>query len=223
MLARRRVLGALMSAGLAAGALALPPAAGADGDPASDVLISDTLYVPYQAPSAATVTKLRKTIGAARAAGDPVRVAVIGSAQDLGAVANLYGHPREYARLLSQELGRPVEPNAKGHQEQLIVVMPAGYGTAGVPPAVDRKLRNIELASETDPDALASAAGYGVQQLAAASGHRLPATFSKPKGKDGGGGLTVLLVLLALLALVAGLIALRVRTARTAQSPAGKT
>jgi hypothetical protein len=212
-------------AGLSLLAAAAPATALADGDPASDVLITDTVYFPYQPPTAANATKLRKVVTATRKAGQPVRVAVIQSPQDLGSVANLYGHPREYARLLSQELGNPVEPQAQGHREELIVVMPAGYGTSGVPPAVDRKLRNVELPANADPDELTEAAGYGVQELAAATGHPVPATFARPKGNSGGGGvLTALLVVLGLLVLVAVLIVLRVRSARpaeAAQSPGG--
>jgi hypothetical protein len=211
--------------GLAVLALAAPSTTLADGDPASDVLITDTIYFPYQPPTAATATKLRKVVNATRKAGQPVRVAVIQSPQDLGAVVNLYEHPREYARLLSQEIGNPVEAGAKGHREELIVVMPGGFGTANVPPAVDRKLRGVELPSNPDPDALAAAAGWAVQELAAATGHPVPATFPKPKGDSGGGGaLTAVLVVLGLLVLVALLILLRVRSARpaaVAQSPGG--
>jgi hypothetical protein len=209
--------------GLTLLAAAAPAAALADGDPPSDVLITDTVYLPYQPPEVATVKKLRSVVDATRKAGQPVRVAVIASPQDLGAVANLYGHPREYARLLAQELGNPIEPGAKGHREELIVVMPAGIGTSAVPPEVDRKLRNVELPSGASSDDLASAAGYGVQELAAATGHPVPAAFDRPKADSGGAGaLTAVLVVLALLVLVGVLIALRVRSARpAAQSPGG--
>jgi hypothetical protein len=216
----------LISAVVAGALLALPGSAHADGDPASDVLISDTVFVGYQAPSAATTTKLRRTVAAARKAGQPVRVAVIQSPQDLGALGNLWGHPREYARLLAQELGNPVEQGAAGRREELIVVMPAGYGTSGVPASVERDLRNVEIGDTSDPDALGAAAGYGVQELAKATGHPVPAAFAKPKTDSGGsGGLIVVLVVVALLALVIGLIVLRVRSARAAaaQSPGGNT
>ena len=218
-----RVCTAVLALVLAAAAL--PGTALADGDPASDVLITDTVFVPYEDPSPETVAKLRRVIDATRKAGQPVRVAIIHSPQDLGAVSNLFGHPAEYARLLSQELGNPVEPGARGHREELIVVMPAGYGTANVPPEVDRKLRNVEISADADPDALAAAAGYGVQELAAATGRPVAATFDKPKADDGGGGgLTALFVVLALLGLVALLIVLRVRSGRpVAQSPGGNT
>ena len=192
-----------------------PSSALADGDPASDVLIGDTIFFPYQAPSADTARKLRGVVDATRKAGQPVRVAIIHGPQDLGTAANLYGHPREYARLLSQELGNPVEPGKQGHREELIVVMAAGFGTIGVPPKVDSELRKLELPGN-EPDTLASAAGYGVQELARATGHPVHAAFDKPEGGSGSGGLTVVLIVLALVALVAVLIVLRVRSAAPA-------
>ena len=204
---------------LVAGAALAPPVL-ADGDPASDVLISDTVFLPYRQPPPPTADKLRALIAATRKAGQPVRVAVIQSPADLGSVVNLWGHPREYARLLAQELGSPVEAGARGRREELIVVMPAGYGTANVPPEVDRELRGVELAGAVDSDALAAAAGYGVQELAAATGHPVPKAFDKPKGAGGSGGLTVVLVVLGLVGLVAVLIVLRIRSARPpGQSP----
>ena len=205
-------------------ALAPAPAV-ADGDPASDVLLTDTVFLPYDAPSEATATKLRRVVDAARKGGQPVRVAVISSPQDLGSVTSLYGHPVEYARLLSQELGNPIEPGAEGHREELIVVMHAGFGTANVPPEVDRALRSIEIDPNADPDALTAAAGYGVQELAEATGRPVEAAFDKPAGGGGGGGaLTAVLVVLALLALGGLLFFLRARSVRTeAQSPGGNT
>ncbi len=213
---------------LAVLALACPAApALADGDPASDVLISDTVYLPYKPPSDEVVAKLRRTVAAAKSAGQPVRVALIGSPQDLGAVANLYGHPQEYANLLSTELRNPVEPGARGHQEELLVVMPAGFGTKNVPDKVARMLRGTELPADADPDELAEAAGWAVQELARASGRPIREEFAKPKADSGGGALTVVLVVLALVALAAGLIVLRVRAGGQGggevQSPGGNT
>jgi len=204
-------------------AAAAPAPALADGDPASDVLISDTVFLPYAAPSAEPTRKLRGLVDAARKAGQPVRVAVIHSPQDLGAVANLFGHPQEYANLLSQELGNPIEPGARGHREQLLVVMPAGFGTKNMPGGVERTLRGADVASDADPNALVAAAGWGVQELARASGHPLREEFDKPQGEGGGSVLATVLVVAALLALVALLIVVRVRSGRAAQSPGANT
>jgi hypothetical protein len=211
-------------------ATAWPASAHADGDPASDVLITDDVFLPYQQPSADQVAKLRRVIAASRSAGQPVRVAVIHDTRDLGAVVNLFGHPQEYANLLSRELQNPVESGAKGHQEELLIVMPAGFGTKNVPAKVDHMLRGVELPSDASPDALVGAAGWGVQELARASGKPIRAEFDKPKGDSGGGGaIGAVLIVVALLAVVGALIAIRVRSGGTpaggeaTQSPGGNT
>ena len=210
--------------------VACPAAALADGDPASDVLITDDIFVPYERPSADQVAKLRGVIEAARGAGQPVRVAVIHSARDLGAVTNLYGHPQEYATLLARELQNPVEPGQEGHGEPLIIVMPAGFGTKNVPPEVDRRLRGAEVPSDASPDELVAAAGWGVQEMARISGRPIREEFEEPKGDDAGGALVAVLVVVALLLLVGALVFVRMRSGAapqgdeaTAQSPGGNT
>lgn len=209
---------------LTAVAASSPAAALADGDPASDVLITDDIFLPYEAPSADPVAKLRRVVEAARAGGRPVRVAVIHSPRDLGAVANLYGHPQEYANLLASELQNPVEPGAEGHREGLLVVMAAGYATKNVPAGADRMLRGVELPSDADPDTLVGAAGWAVQELARAGGRPIREEFPKPEGEDGGGGaLVTILVVVALLAIVGVLVAVRMRSGAPAQSPGGNT
>jgi hypothetical protein len=210
-----------------------PAAAYADGDPASDVLITDDVFLPYQQPSADQVAKLRRVIAAARSAGRPVRVAVIHDARDLGAVTNLYGHPQEYANLLSTELQNPVEPGARGHQEGLVIVMPAGFGTKNVPAEVDRMLRGVELPANAGPDALVGAAGWAVQEVAKGGGKPIRAEFAKPKGDSGGGGAAAtILIVVALSAVVGALIFVRMRAGGgtaaaedgdAAQSPGAKT
>jgi hypothetical protein len=195
----------------------------ADGDPASDVLITDSVYLPFQAPSAGVATRLRRVVNAAKGTGQTVRVAVIHSPQDLGAVPNLYGHPQEYANLLATELQNPVEPGARGNREELLIVMPAGYGTRNVPEKVAHMLRGVELPSDADPDTLAAAAGWAVQELARANGRPIRTEFGKPKGDSGGGALTAVLVAVALAALAGVLIVLRVRAGGGGQSPGGNT
>jgi len=225
----RRSLLALFLAAIAAH----PATAWADGDPASDVLITDDVFLPYQQPSGGQVAKLRRVIAAARRAGRPVRVAVIHDARDMGAVTNLYGHPQEYANLLSTELQNPVEPGARGHQQGLLIVMPAGFGTKNVPAKVQNMLRGVELPADASPDALVAAAGWGVQQVAADGGKPIREEFGKPKGDSGGGGAVVtILIVVALLAVVGGLIFVRMRAGGgtaapdpgdAAQSPGGNT
>ena len=118
-----RVLVVLAVAVSALAAAAVP--ARADGDPASDVLLYQSAFFPYAAPSSSAKSDLLSTVAAAKRAGFPVRVAVIQATQDLGADPELFGTPQLYARFLDSEL---LSANYLG---VLIVVMPQGVGIAG--------------------------------------------------------------------------------------------
>ena len=95
----------------------------ADGDPASDVLLGQDVFYPYQPKVSPTLEAgLEKTLhAAARAAGLHLKVAIIGTAEELGLVPNLFGHPQAYARFLDREI-------SFNQPQQLLVVMPAGFG-----------------------------------------------------------------------------------------------
>ena len=95
----------------------------ADGDPASDYLLQQQVFVSSNARVSARGRELLAVLTALRRAGYPVRVAIIQSRYDLGAVTALDKKPRLYARFLSQEL-RFV------YAKRLLVVMPNGYGIA---------------------------------------------------------------------------------------------
>jgi hypothetical protein len=111
---------ALICACLAAAVVA--QSAHADGDPASDYLLVQRVFVSYEA---ATATKqkrdLTKAVAAANASGYKIRVAVIESAYDLGSVTVLWRKPQTYARFLGAEL-------AFVYRQRLLVVMPNGFG-----------------------------------------------------------------------------------------------
>jgi hypothetical protein len=90
------------------------PAARADGDPASDVLFSETVYLPVSSRVSSDLA--RQLVSVAR---PKLKVAVIAAPIDLGAIPSLFGRPQWYARYLGSELrfvfgGR------------LLVVMPQG-------------------------------------------------------------------------------------------------
>src|SRR3954464_8290388 len=86
-------------------ALALPAAALADGDPASDVLLLQDSYLPYSPEVPKPVTDaLNRTLKQVRAKGYPLKVAVIASKQDLGAVPQFFGRPQPYATFLESEI-----------------------------------------------------------------------------------------------------------------------
>jgi hypothetical protein len=207
----------------AALALVLPASASADGDPASDVLLTDTIYFPYTKPSDAVVSKLRSVVAASRKAGQPIRVAIISSTQDLGAVPDYFGRPGEYARFLSGELsafGQLQGPtHGSANKDPLLIVMPAGFGTNGLPAATERELRSIDLGGDASPDGLSSAAGYAVQEIARGGGHPISAEFSKPAAASGGSSVVVPLIVGLGLALLAGVaIFARVRAQNAARA-----
>jgi cytochrome oxidase Cu insertion factor (SCO1/SenC/PrrC family)/thiol-disulfide isomerase/thioredoxin len=104
----------------AAGAFAA--AAHADGDPGSDVLVYQPLFLA--ADSGLSVTQqvqLGDLVHRAGKAGFPVRVAIIAKSDDLGAVTALWRQPRTYARFLGIEL-------SLAYKGPLLVVMPNGFG-----------------------------------------------------------------------------------------------
>jgi len=107
--------------------LVFPAAASADGDPASDVLLSQDVFFPY-APK--TTSRLRDALTGllqrTRKSGYPMKVALIESPGDLGANGALFDRPLDYANLLAQELRTLRHGNAGGEELHLLVVMPAG-------------------------------------------------------------------------------------------------
>jgi hypothetical protein len=202
------------------GALAValwPSTALADGDPASDVLLIQNVYTPYQPPTPATQALLRRAVGATFGAKYPIQVALIRERADLGAVPDFFGRPQEYAKFLYSELRR-VKPRNYG----LLVVMPAGYGVYGPPRAQAGSLRSLSVSSSSDSDQLANAAVLGLQQLAKSGGHPIPQLVKPPT--TGGGGLSagvVVLIAEILLTLLAVGFGLRWRMRRRDAAGAG--
>jgi hypothetical protein len=139
----------------------------ADGDPASDYLLAQQAFVsPNARISAAEIAHLSDSLAVLGRAGYTIRVAVIQSRFDLGAVTSLDGKPRLYARFLSQEL-RFV------YKRRLLVVMPNGYGFADdgrAVPAEQTVLDGLRPASSVDGTKLVAATYAAVGALAAAHG-----------------------------------------------------
>ena len=146
--------------------LGTTPARG-DGDPASDVLASQPLFLPQDAGISPTrQAQLAALLASARARGYPVRVAVIASASDLGSVTALWRQPGNYARFLGQELSLT-------YHGPLLIVMPDGYG--GYQPGAAGATVSATIAHLTAPGTkLGNGAIAAVQRLAAAAGHPLP-------------------------------------------------
>jgi hypothetical protein len=102
---------------------AAAPRANADGDPASDVLASQKLFLPVDANVPAhQQLELSALLNESSRKGYPLRVAIIGSASDLGSVTPLWRQAGVYARFLGAELSLV-------YHGTVLVVMPNGYGS----------------------------------------------------------------------------------------------
>jgi hypothetical protein len=189
----------------------LPATARADGDPASDILLLQDVYLPYSpgvpADLGRTITDLLKTT---RKAGFPLKVAIIAGPKDLGAVPQFFSRPQSYAPFLESEIAF----NAK---KPLLVVMPTGYGGAGLAKRTQGGLTGLVRPKSAAGEDLGRAAVGAILKLSKADGH--PVTAPKlPKASSAGGGgggstspLIVFGVPVALLAIGGALAALRRR------------
>ncbi len=176
MRAFRRLLLAALLAVFAVGVLS--PAARADGDPGSDVLVYQNLFVAADAnmpiPQQLALGDL---LTAAARGGFPIRVAVIAEQDDLGAITALWQKPAAYAHFLGIEL-------SLAYAQRLLVVMPDGFGfywQGHQTAAADRVLDRLSIGS--GGSSLATAAESAVRALAAPSGIWLP----PPAAKTGSG------------------------------------
>ncbi len=103
-------------------ACAFAGTARADGDPASDYLLGTQVFIPFDMKlPAAKQQELVSIVRDANKSGYAIRVALIGSAYDLGAVTSLWRKPRPYARFLAAEIEFI-------YKRRLLIVMPNGFG-----------------------------------------------------------------------------------------------
>ncbi len=94
----------------------------ADGDPASDYLLVQRVFVPAEGAVAVQQQQaLQKEVAAANKSGFAIRVAIIYSSYDMGSVTVLWRKPQTYARFLGAELQFV-------YKQRLLVVMPNGFG-----------------------------------------------------------------------------------------------
>ncbi len=183
-----------------------PATVRADADPASDVLLGQNAFYPYKPRVAQSLeVAMEKILRAAARAGLPLKVAVIGSPEDLGAIPNFFGHPQKYAEFLDKEISYNNRP-------PLLVVMPAGFGVvaAGSPGALAR----LKVDTHEGSYGLVRSAVLAVAALASASGKRIstppiPANASAGRGLPG-----ILFVIPVALLLLAFPLILRRRASR---------
>jgi cytochrome oxidase Cu insertion factor (SCO1/SenC/PrrC family) len=201
--------------------LVLAPVALGDGDPASDVLVSQAAFVPSDTGATNRQNaQLLSVLRAAQRAGFPVRVAIIPDSYDLGSVTALWGRPRDYARFLGIEL-------ADTYRQRLLVVMPNGIGFdwQGHPSGkANGQLATISATSSSG--GLLGAAETAVRSLEASAGVRLvpeaqPSARSSARSGGGSAVVTVIAIAAVLLLMAAGAVALRRRSgSRRRSAPA---
>ncbi|HUA73028.1 MAG TPA: hypothetical protein VMA96_18165 [Solirubrobacteraceae bacterium] len=167
---------------LAVALLSAPAPALADGDPASDVLIVQNVFYPFSPPVAAGIQKtLNAEAAAAKRAHFPIKVALIASPGDLGAIPSLFAKPQQYAAFLDQEI------SFFGGKQPLLVVMPNGYGVRGLTAQTAAVVARLPPPAGRAGDDLARAAIVAVPKLAAAAGHPVSGV-SGASGAGSGGG-----------------------------------
>jgi hypothetical protein len=172
---RRCGAACLLLVPLLCAAVVQPQAARADGDPASDFFPTVDIFVPMDPPPAANLQKdLDNLVFAAKRRGFVVKVAVIGSRTDLGAVPQLFGHPQTYAKFLGAEI-------RTFYDGRLLIVMPQGIGGRNVSKGELRALRGVSI-SAASSDELVRTGMAAVRAGAAAAGVTLPVLPPTPAG-----------------------------------------
>ena len=144
-------------------AVLVVPAARADGDPASDYLVTQNVFLGVALPHRDAIAALDAAVASVYAHGERVRVAVVATPTDLGSIPSLFGRPAGYAKFLGTEL-------RDYYIGPLLVVMPAGFGiydggrsVAAETPVLARRPR-----PGTTRDELAGAAAAAVDALRSA-------------------------------------------------------
>ncbi|HLX33461.1 MAG TPA: hypothetical protein VKR79_11975 [Gaiellaceae bacterium] len=221
-----RVVICVLACAFAAGLVTAP--ARADGDPASDYLIGQQVFLGYDAKIPASLeSKLVAAVSSANKNGFPVKVALIWSRYDMGSVPELFDKPRTYARFLDAEDSKCWWGGLCGSGRfktttRLVVVMPNGLGFAQwkhSPQAGYRTLAGIKVTQT--PSSLAAAATAAVVKLAGAAGVKVSTRGGPgiPTRAGGGGGNSVEIIVAVVVALLIGVAArllIRRRAARSA-------
>jgi cytochrome oxidase Cu insertion factor (SCO1/SenC/PrrC family) len=206
---------------LCAVALALAtfsPSALADGDPASDYLVSRQVFLTSQSTSETpSQRQLLSVAQAANRAGFPIRVAIISSDYDLGSITALWRKPRIYARFLGLEL-------SSVYRQRLLVVMPNGFGFNWPGHSTAAAYRVLaKVPAPAGGVALASAAVAGVRQLAAADRVAIPSAPAAGPAASGSDVTDLVLIVAAIVAAIVATVAVTILRRRPRRAPATVT
>lgn len=184
------------------------PEARADADPASDFLLVAPAFYPYQPPTSPAIkSALEGALSAVKREGLDLKVAILDSPNDLGAVTNLWRMPQTYADFLGKEI-------SFNQKQPLLVVMPNGFGVYGVNGA--GALSGLAIDTSHQANGLARTAIAAVVRLARANGKTLAEPVIGKETSASGKGAPALIVFGApvLLLAIIGLIALTRRAQR---------
>ena len=192
------------------------PAASANGDPASDVLLTQKVFVGPEVPvSKDKLDALEKTVEAANAKGYPIRVAVIAFTGDLGTAVSLWRRPQDYSKFLGSEI-------AFVYAKRLLVAMPAGFAVHDgrrSTAAEQRALKGVQPGQT--PDALVESTTEAVRKLAASGGVQVPVYSSGGGGHDWRDRIIIAVVGLLVVALIV-LAGSRLRARGGGRSPSAE-
>jgi hypothetical protein len=189
-------------------ACTLAGTAHADGDPASDYLVGTLVFfsIDVKLPTAKQ-QELVSIVRDANRSGYAIRVALIASPYDLGAVTSLWRKPRQYAKFLGAELQFI-------YKHRLLVVMPNGFGfnwSKHPSSQEDAVLSTVPIG--TGAVGMLDSAVAAVQKLAATSGVKVVRTPAATTGKGGFAHSRVIIVL-AVTAVLALAVLLRLALRR---------
>ena len=124
---------------------------GRDGDPASDVIISQNVFFSYTKLPESSKETLGRVVAEANRGGYTVRVALIGNRFDLGSVPVFWQKPQQYAKFLSQELLGPAP-----YTNRVLTVMPNGFGLSRSGKELPSERRALDAVSSADTRARTS-------------------------------------------------------------------
>jgi hypothetical protein len=185
--------------------LCAPSAARANGDPASDYLLAQNVFLPFTTKiDQNEVKRLDALLRESQKADYRIRVALILTPSDLGTAFSLFRKPQKYSEFLGLELSFV-------YRDRLLVVMPNGYGYAvnGNPdPKASAVLKELP-APGANATKEVQAAIVAVQRLAASEGHRL--TVPKVGGSTSRDRITIAAAVTGAIALIAAFVLYRRR------------
>jgi hypothetical protein len=147
--------------------LCVPVAALAHGDASTHYLETSDFYPGFsvQRASPDTELKLMGLLEAAKQAGYPIKVSIIGDLSDVNDKPDMLTHPQRYANFVTREL----ELSHTKLLGPVVIISPTGIGVAG--PGAQK----IDIATGSNGEENVAAAMTAVRQLAQAGGHPLPA------------------------------------------------